>query len=312
MKLQDEIDWNDLRRKPEKLFGYSYLYFLVVLAALGMLYVGNLTTTGKNSIIPGVPVDSSSLLQELQLQSPRVLPAVDVLKYGTASPELVQKGEDLFKQNCSSCHGDNGDGNGPTAATLASKPRNFHSLDGWKNGSKVSQIYTTLETGLQGTAMSSFNYLTPADRFAIIHFVRSLAPNQPVDSTEELKQLDARYELAKGVNVAGQIPVKKAMKIIENENQIKGLNDAVQYMQKSEKNVYPLLLMETNDLKRIWSIWVLRHEQPFSLNELIHIISADPKNAGFKTEVLRFNKQQWTMLLREINNLPKPIKGKDL
>ena len=244
MKLQDEIDWNDLRRKPEKLFGYSYLYFLVVLAALGMLYVGNLTTAGKNSIVPGVPVDSSSLQQDLPLQSPRVLPAVDVLKYGTASPELVQKGKDLFKQNCSSCHGDNGDGNGPTAATLASKPRNFHSLDGWKNGSKVSQIYTTLETGLQGTAMSSFNYLTPADRFAIIHFVRSLAPNQPVDSIEELKQLDARYELAKGVNVAGQIPVKKAMKIIENENRDYTNTEHIvlQYIQE-QKNEYPVLFL---------------------------------------------------------------------
>ena len=308
MKQQDEINWNDLRRKPEKLFGYSYLYFLVVLAVLGVLYVGNLTTTGKNSIIPGVPEDSSSLSQDLPLQSPRVLPATNVLKYGITSPELVQRGKDLYTQNCSSCHGDNGDGNGPTAASLASKPRNFHSLAGWKNGSKVSQIYTTLESGLQGTAMSSFNYMTPADRFAVIHFIRSLAPNQPSDSREELEQLDARYELAKGVNVAGQIPVKKALKIIENENRdiTNAVRIVIQRVQE-HKNEFPTLLSETNNLKKTVSVWMLRHGKPFSLDELVHTISAEPMNAGFKTEVLRFNDQQWTILLQEINNLPRPI-----
>ena len=46
---KDEIDWQDLIRKPEKLFGYSYFYVLVVLVGIGLLYIWNLNTIGKNA-----------------------------------------------------------------------------------------------------------------------------------------------------------------------------------------------------------------------------------------------------------------------
>ncbi len=304
MNLQDEIDWNDLKRRPEKLFGYSYLYFLAVLAGLGMLYVGNLTTAGKNSIVPGVPADSSSIVQELPLQSPRVLPSVDVMKYGIPSPELVQRGKNVYNQNCSSCHGDNGDGNGPTASVLASKPRNFHSLEGWKNGSKVSQIYATLESGLRGTAMSSFNYMTPADRFAVIHFVRSLAPNQPADSREELKQLDARYELAKGVNVPGQIPVKRAVQLIGREagRTFDTLQMRIERLKENEQRNILLSSVIENPQKIIVGFY----HRPDRLNSpdiFLHSVASDPAQLGFKPAVLRLTAAEWKELYLDLRTI---------
>ena len=35
------------------------------------------------------------------------------------------KGLDLFKQNCAACHGESGKGDGPAAASLNPKPRDF-------------------------------------------------------------------------------------------------------------------------------------------------------------------------------------------
>jgi mono/diheme cytochrome c family protein len=53
------------------------------------------------------------------------LPPVDPATVMTANPKLLARGEVLFKQNCTSCHGDAGRGDGPAAATLNPKPRNF-------------------------------------------------------------------------------------------------------------------------------------------------------------------------------------------
>lgn len=100
---KDEIDWQDLIRKPEKLFGFSYIYVLIVLVSIGLLYVLNLTTIGKNAVNPTILEDSTALIKDIPLQSPRVIPAVDIMKVGIASPDLVKKGRELYKANCSTC-----------------------------------------------------------------------------------------------------------------------------------------------------------------------------------------------------------------
>jgi len=45
--------------------------------------------------------------------------------------------------------------------SLTVKPRNFHSLGGWTNGSKVSEIYKTLQEGIVRNGMAAYNYLPP-------------------------------------------------------------------------------------------------------------------------------------------------------
>ena len=41
------------------------------------------------------------------------------------SPDNLAKGKDLFNANCAPCHGANGAGNGPAAASLNPKPADF-------------------------------------------------------------------------------------------------------------------------------------------------------------------------------------------
>ena len=76
--------------------------------------------------------------------------------------------------NCAFCHGASGRGDGPAAATMNPRPRNFTSPDGWTNGYDLPAIFQTLSAGVPGTSMASFDYLSKSDRMALAHYVQSL------------------------------------------------------------------------------------------------------------------------------------------
>ena len=105
-----------------------------------------------------------------------------------ATPELVAHGKEQFMNQCVTCHGPQGLGNGPASAGLNPKPRNFTSADNWKNGRKPSQIFTTLKTGLN--AMPSFATLPTDDRWSLVAYVRTLGPHEnEKDSDADLKKI---------------------------------------------------------------------------------------------------------------------------
>jgi mono/diheme cytochrome c family protein len=299
---KDEIDWRALVRTPEKLFGYSYFYVLAILVGMGLLYVWNLNVIGRNAVNATVLHDSTALIKDIPLQSPRFIPPVDIMRVGVSSPELVNKGRELFKVNCTTCHGENGQGDGPSASMLNPKPRNFHSLNRWKNGSKVTQIYKTLEEGIPGGGMAPYNYIPPEDRFALIHFIRTFANNQPNDSLNALRQLDATYQLAKGMDVAGQIPVKKALTIIEKEN----VSDDA-YIQTVAKQITgsdnfgaDLLKRVSFDENKVVTSVVHMKSGVRNVDDFIKIVSADPIHSGFKVTIVRLSAHEWTELYQYI------------
>jgi caa(3)-type oxidase subunit IV len=109
-------------------------------------------------------------------------------KAWVSSPELMASGKELFNAQCVSCHGAGGKGDGVAAAGLNPKPRNFTVGDGWKAGRKPSQIYGTLTKGLN--QMPAFGTLPPDDRWALVHYVRSLGPHEgEKDSADDLKKV---------------------------------------------------------------------------------------------------------------------------
>lgn len=150
--------------------------------------------------------------------------AVDLEKLKTPSPELVSKGDALFQINCASCHGPKGEGDGPRAAELNPRPRNFHS-EQFRFGALGSQIFNTVTNGSPGTSMPSFALLPLEDRWALVHFVRSQVPNAPEEGpkqaetkTPQAKETEAASpaqtvaELAKAEVVQGpRIPILLAM-----------------------------------------------------------------------------------------------------
>jgi mono/diheme cytochrome c family protein len=306
-EFKEQVDFHELLSKPRKLFGYSYIYFLLILTAVGIAYMENLTVIGKNSVMPAVLTDSSSFVQDIPYESPRSLPPVDVMKVSKPTPDLIAKGRDLFQANCSSCHGDNGEGNGPAAITLNPKPRNFHSLAGWTNGSKISQLYKTLQDGVPGSAMASFSYMPPLDRFALIHYVRSFASGQPTDTQQELEALETTYQLSKGVNTPGQIPIVKATRIIESEvaPEVTRVSEIANSVgdPRSGGGVTIFDRVARDKSKVLSGLLFTNNSSLTSLDRFIQAVSADPIQLGFKAEVLRLSASDWAALYQFINGL---------
>ena len=54
------------------------------------------------------------------------------LQGSARAADNVDKGKDLFNNNCTVCHGINGDGKGPAAPALKPKPTNFTKSRFWK------------------------------------------------------------------------------------------------------------------------------------------------------------------------------------
>lgn len=100
-----------------------------------------------------------------------------------STPALVAKGKELFAVQCAACHGPQGAGDGPAAAGLNPKPRNFTQAAGWKNGRKVTMVYKTLQEGIPGSGMASYASVPLDDRWALIHYVLAIGPGAPEPDT---------------------------------------------------------------------------------------------------------------------------------
>jgi len=156
--------------------------------------------------------------------------AVDVAVLIKTTPELIAKGKSLFAVNCASCHGVGGFGDGPAAVALNPKPRNFLSGE-WRYGGGVARVVQTVTVGSPGTAMPAFTAIPMEDRFALAHFLRSLAPALEDDKPADLAWLGlggaapgAAGGIAAGMAKPGPtIPLEAALKLLTEPNASAGV-----------------------------------------------------------------------------------------
>jgi mono/diheme cytochrome c family protein len=92
-------------------------------------------------------------------------------------PAAAAEGAAVFASNCVSCHGEHADGRGVAAAGLAPPPANFRGSDVLVHHSD-SYLFYRITEGKPGTAMPSFRgALAENERWAVIAYLRSLAPD---------------------------------------------------------------------------------------------------------------------------------------
>lgn len=300
--LKPEMDFRDLLRSPRKLFGYTYMYLLTVLVIIGILYVNRLDAIGRSSIMPVALKDSSAFVLEIPFQSPRVLPPVDVKKAVVVSDSVLARGREVFRTTCASCHGETGAGDGPAGLVLNPRPRNFHSADGWTNGARIADIYRTLQEGIVKNGMASYAYLPPADRFALIHLIRSFHPAPPVDSEADIANLETLYQLSKGTTIPAQVPIVKAAKTVVGEHVQENAAVALT-LERLEQSTDPgatLFLHNTKDPAR--ALYAVRAAgvRFSTLEEFMRIVSADPGALGFRPSVTRLSRENWIVLYRTL------------
>ncbi|HUL55949.1 MAG TPA: cytochrome c/FTR1 family iron permease [Usitatibacter sp.] len=87
----------------------------------------------------------------------------------------IARGAALFAEQCTSCHGAGGHGDGPAAKGMDPPPADF--LDRERMGKRSAfGLYNTVTLGVQGTPMRSFGGLSDDDRWSLAFYVASLPP----------------------------------------------------------------------------------------------------------------------------------------
>ena len=98
-------------------------------------------------------------------------------------PDLA-RGQQIYQENCSSCHGEKGGGNGPAGAALKPQPANF--LDAARmSGVTPLQAFNTVRLGVTGTPMPSFPQLADADAWHVSYYILSLLPGRQLPAWQE-------------------------------------------------------------------------------------------------------------------------------
>jgi mono/diheme cytochrome c family protein len=294
--------FKEILDNPGKILGISYIYVIIIGIIIGLYYVSRINEVAKQKI-PGVLPDTTKDT-DLVLMEAKSVPSIDLNIVSVSSPELVEKGKTLFQTSCVSCHGETGQGNGPGGIALNPPPRNFTSADGWKNSPLLSGIYKTLEEGIPGSGMISYNFLTPEDRFALAHYIReTFLKNAPKDTPDELSLLDAAYNLSKVQNIPAQIPVKSAMIISSNEAEKKSefIQKLLPEILNSSEPGAELLKNNTTDVSRAIAALMNDISWKNNQNQFVSLVVNEVKQNGFSNKVFSLSSEDWIVLFNYVN-----------
>jgi len=123
------------------------------------------------------------------------------------APPNYERGKILYEQQCASCHGAKGAGDGPASAGLDPRPIDFTD-QGRANERSVFALYQVINQGLEGTSMRSYPDLPVEDRWALATYVGAVA--YPEDQSEAGRQLLANPELRIRVDLAQYVSATPA------------------------------------------------------------------------------------------------------
>jgi mono/diheme cytochrome c family protein len=105
--------------------------------------------------------------------------------FAAATPESITHGRQLYTQNCASCHGPEGRGDGPQVKDLRNenglptRPRDL-TRGVFKGGSDPARLYARIALGMPGTPMPASATLRPEEIADVINYIRSLSRQEPV------------------------------------------------------------------------------------------------------------------------------------
>lgn len=159
------------------IFGLSMFISLFFFVYIAFIHPG---VTGVNKI---KDLDSEDVEQGTQAQA-KPLSKEAKEKPWASTENFVAHGKAVYAQNCASCHGEKGLGDG-----IAATPETRNLVKGdWKQGGTSIALFKTLQTGIEGTGMVSFKeQIKPIDRWSLVHYIRSITENKPEDDEEKLK-----------------------------------------------------------------------------------------------------------------------------
>jgi len=285
---KNKFSFSDFLNDPIKIMALIYPYFLVVIVGIGFLYIGDSGALVQNKVAP-VLDDTTVVVADFPIADAKVAAAVDLKSFSETNPALVEKGKQLFQNACASCHGAEGNGDGAAGAALNPKPRNFHSVDGWKFGRKPTEIYSTIQKGILTSGMPGFDYMAPSDRIAIIQYLRTWMPNPPQNTQEDISNLDKTYALSAGTQISGTVPVASAEKSLQTEylSKVQKINFILSTLrtEKSNNSAAETFFKVTNNQPKALATLLNSTSWQVGEKEFLAVISDDISTNGFSGKV---------------------------
>ncbi len=146
--------------------GFGYLSAILIFISLGLSSCGGISTQDSLLLAEGNEVRNPEVPEEY----------LGLANAYVGDPEAIAEGEKLFQANCSSCHGNTGEGDGPASAGLDPKPKNLA-----ENQSNLSDSYLYWRIS-EGGLMDPFNSLMPGWKgimseekiWQVIAFIRTM------------------------------------------------------------------------------------------------------------------------------------------
>ena len=110
------------------------------------------------------------LVRELsEAAIPRLIDALDLRSFPRERPD-PERARALYAENCATCHGAHGAGDGPRARDLDPPPTRF--TDRARMTMTAPYVfYNAIMLGVANTAMASFDYLPDQDRWALAFYL---------------------------------------------------------------------------------------------------------------------------------------------
>ncbi|MBI4913922.1 MAG: c-type cytochrome [Acidobacteria bacterium] len=219
MKLEQYVSPAEFRRLMSALAAVAG--FIAINAFFGFLVVPGIRNANHPApeALVAAPQGETGWLDptDYPAAAKEFIPPIDPQTVMTPNPALMERGRAVYEKTCATCHGPQGKGDGPGATGLNPKPRNFAVKEGWKVGTRVEDIYRTLEEGIKGSSMVSYNDLSRRDRMALVHVVQSLGSFDHGASDPKAREALEKLFASAGETIPNRIPVKAALGRLEGE-----------------------------------------------------------------------------------------------
>lgn len=143
------------------------------LVAAGIVLLAAACQQSQEDVDEGAPVDTTAVDDAGGAADDEGAAAGDEAPSGDTA-----LGAQVFEANCATCHGPNGEGDGPAGAGLQPPPATFSDSE-WKYGGDLSSVKNTINNGVPGTAMIPWKgTLTDAEIDAVARHVIAFGGGQ--------------------------------------------------------------------------------------------------------------------------------------
>jgi cytochrome c oxidase cbb3-type subunit 2 len=128
----------------------------------------------------------------------------------------VKLGARIYVENCAACHGEKGDGKGPEADRLKTKPRDFttgkYKFRSTPSGSLPldEDIFRTISRGVRTTSMLAQLHLSEQERWVVTEYLKTFSPRFKTEKSVEPLAIPARLSFNSQLIALGKAKYEEA------------------------------------------------------------------------------------------------------